>query len=354
MTQYQCNINTSNIVPLTDKSPSLEKYMKKADLVIEAVFEDLNLKRKLVQKIEEECNPQTIFATNTSAIPIASIAHEAKRPNQIIGMHYFSPVPQMQLLEIIPHVTTDDWVTATALHVGIQQSKTCIVVKDVPGFYVNRCLGPYLVEVSALLKDGVPLEKLDQAMTRFGMPVGPISLADEVGIDVTSHVATFLSNADLGDRMGGGDVSLLSNMREKGWLGKKSNQGFYTYDQKTKKKSKVINPDIQSYINSYKKQTPLKLDDSEIQNRLVCRFVNEAVKCLEDEIISDPVCGDIGMVFGTGFAPFRGGPFRYLDTFGIQAYVDMMDSFVEKYDATWFEPCQLMRDYAKEGKKFYK
>merc|ERR1719232_474737 len=154
--------------------------------------------------------------------------------------------------------------------------------------------------------------------------------------------------------MDGGDVNLLADMREKGWLGKKSNQGFYTYDAKTKKKTKGIHPDITAYIKSYQNKQALPLDISEIQNRLACRFVNEAVKCLEDEIISNPVCGDIGMVFGTGFAPFRGGPFRYLDTYGIQAYVDMMDSFVDKYDgAKWFEPCQLMRDYAKNGKKFH-
>jgi enoyl-CoA hydratase/long-chain 3-hydroxyacyl-CoA dehydrogenase len=150
-------------------------------LIIEAVFEDLNLKRRIVADMEKVTKDDCIFATNTSAIPIASIAEGAGRPHNIVGMHYFSPVPQMPLLEIIPHAGTSDATTATAFEVGTKQGKTCIVVKDVPGFYVNRCLGPFLVEVSALIKDGVPLETLDKTMKKFGMPVGPITLADEVG-----------------------------------------------------------------------------------------------------------------------------------------------------------------------------
>lgn len=349
ITQFQHNLSTSNVVGLTDKSPSLEKHFGKTDMVIEAVFEDLDLKKKIVADIENSTPEHCIFATNTSAIPIGAIAEGSKRPENIVGMHYFSPVPSMPLLEIIPHEGTSDQTTATAFDVGTKQGKTCIVVKDVPGFYVNRCLGPFLVEVSALVCDGVSLEQLDKTVRDFGMPVGPITLADEVGIDVTSHVASFLSNADLGVRMDGGDISLMENMIGKGWLGKKSGQGFYTYDKK--KKGKTISPEIQSYVNEFVKQD-LKLDKEEIQNRIISRFVNEAAKCLEDEIIADPVVGDIGLVFGTGFAPFRGGPFRYLDQVGVAGYVDMMNSFADKYGPQ-FEPCQLLKDYAATGKKFH-
>ena len=179
------------------------------------------------------------------------------------------------------------------------------------------------------------------------MPVGPIDLADNVGIDVVSKVSNFLSNADLGDRMSGGDVSLMEKMIKKGWLGKKANQGFYTY----KGKQKTISPEVQAYLNAFK-QTDLHLQEEEIQNRLISRFVNEAAKCLEDEIIKDPTVGDIGLVFGTGFAPFRGGPFRYLDTYGVNKYVGMMNGFAEKYGPQ-FEPCQLLKDYAVSGKKFH-
>ena len=184
-------------------------------------------------------------------------------------------------------------------------------------------------------------------MKNFGMPVGPITLADEVGVDVTHKVASFLSDADLGVRMSGGDVSLMANMIEKGWLGKKAGQGFYTYNGK----KKTINNEVKAYVQEFA-QRDLGLQEKDIQDRIVSRFVNEAAKCLEDEIISDPVVGDIGLVFGTGFAPFRGGPFRYLDTQGVDKYVGMMNDLADKYGGQ-FEPCQLLKDYAAEGEKFH-
>jgi enoyl-CoA hydratase / long-chain 3-hydroxyacyl-CoA dehydrogenase len=349
MTQFQHNLNTSNVVGLTDDSPSWKQHFGKADMVIEAVFEDLDLKKKIVADVESVTSDHCVFATNTSAIPIASIAQGAKRPENIIGMHYFSPVPSMPLLEIIPHSGTSETTKATAFDVGTKQGKTVITVKDVPGFYVNRCLGPFLVEVSAVIRDGVSLEKLDKSIKDFGMPVGPVTLADEVGIDVASHVAGFLSKADLGVRMDGGDISLMKNMIEKGWLGKKAGQGFYTYDKK--KKGKTINSEVRHYLKDYV-QTDLNLDEKEIQDRIISRLVNEAAKCLEDEIIDNPVVGDIGLVFGIGFAPFRGGPFRYLDQVGISQYVDRMNFFADKYGAQ-FEPCQLLKDYASTDKKFH-
>jgi len=349
ITKFKHNVNTSNVVGLTDDSSNVEKHFGNTDIVIEAVFESLDLKKKIVADIEKITPAHCIFATNTSAIPISAIAKGSKRPENIVGMYYFSPVPSMPLLEIIPHEGTSDIAMATAFDVGTKQGKTCIVVKDVPGFYVNRCLGPFLVEVSALVCDGVDLEELDSVVRAFGMPVGPVTLADEVGLDVTSHVASFLSNADLGVRMDGGNIALMENMVSKGWLGKKSGQGFYLYDKKGK--GKTISPDVKTYLKEFV-QKDLKLDKDEIQNRIISRFVNEAAKCLEDEIIADPVVGDIGLVFGTGFAPFRGGPFRYLDQIGVSGYVDMMNSFADKYGPQ-FEPCQLLKDYAATNKKFY-
>mmetsp|Transcript_26218 Transcript_26218/g.39691 ORF Transcript_26218/g.39691 Transcript_26218/m.39691 type:complete len:791 (+) Transcript_26218:113-2485(+) len=348
MTEYQYNINNSNVTPLTDDVNSWQKHFGQADLIIEAVFEDLELKKKIVADMESLTGEHCVFATNTSAIPIKSIAVGAKRPENIVGMHYFSPVPAMPLLEIIPHEGTSDSAAATAFEVGTKQGKTCILVKDVPGFYVNRCLGPFLVEVSALIRDGAQPEKLDKALKKFGMPVGPITLADEVGVDVTSHVAKFLSNADLGVRMEGGDISLMEKMIEKGWLGKKSGKGFYVYDGK----KKALNPEINDYLKGFVTQD-LNLDEKEMQDRLISRFINEAAKCLEDEIIENPVVGDIGLVFGTGFAPFRGGPFRYIDQIGADNFVGMMNGFADKYGPQ-FEPCQLLKDYAGSGKKFFK
>lgn len=347
MSKYQYNLNRSNVTGLTDEMPNWEQHFAHADMVIEAVFEDLTLKKKIVADMERVTPEHCIFASNTSAIPISSIAEGARRPEQIIGMHYFSPVPSMPLLEIIPHSGTNESTIATAFEVGSKQGKTCIIVKDVPGFYVNRCLGPFLVEVSALVRDGVPLEKLDKAVKNFGMPVGPITLADNVGIDVTSHVANFLSKADLGVRMEGGDVSLMSTMIEKGWLGKKSGQGFYTY----KGKKSTISPEVQAFVKSFATRD-LKLDEKAIQDRIIGRFVNEAAKCVEDEIIENPMVGDIGLVFGTGFAPFRGGPFRYLDQIGVGNFVDQMNRLADEYGPQ-FEPCQLLKDHAKTNKRFH-
>jgi enoyl-CoA hydratase/long-chain 3-hydroxyacyl-CoA dehydrogenase len=349
MTEYQYNINVSNVTPLTDDVASWKKHFGHADLIIEAVFEDLNLKKKIVADMEAATPSHCVFATNTSAIPIARIAEGAKRPENIIGMHYFSPVPSMPLLEIIPHAGTSDTTKATAFEVGTKQGKTCIVVKDVPGFYVNRCLGPFLIEVSALIRDGAPLEQLDKALKKFGMPVGPITLADEVGLDVISHVAKFLANADLGVRMEGGDVKLMENMIEKGWLGKKSGKGFYVHGKG--KGKKTVNPEFAAYLKPFLAENK-NLSDQDMQDRLISRFVNEAVKCLEDEIIENPVVGDIGLVFGTGFAPFRGGPFRFIDQVGADKYVDMMNRLADTCGPQ-FEPCQLLKDHAASGKKFH-
>ncbi len=181
------------------------------------------------------------------------------------------------------------------------------------------------------------------------MPVGCLTLADNVGLDVATKVATFLANADLGVRMEGGDIAIMEKMMEKGWLGKKTGNGFYTYDKKGKKKG--VNPEVEAFVRQYIDED-LNLDGQEIQDRIISRIVNEAAKCLEDEIISDPVVGDIGLVFGTGFAPFHGGPFRYLDTVGVDKYVGMMEGFANKYGPQ-FEPCQILKDYAGAGKKFH-
>jgi len=297
----------------------------------------------------ENLTPENcVFATHNSGIPIKSIAVGARRPENIVGMHYFSPVPAMPLLEIIPHDGTSNIASATAFEVGTKQGKTCILVKDVPGFYVNRCLGPFLVEVSSLIRDGVPPQKLDKALKKFGMPVGPVTLADEVGIDVVTHVAKFLSNADLGVRMEGGDISIMEGMIGKGWLGKKNGKGFFSYNGK----KKILNPEINDYLKIFVTQD-LQLSEKEIQDRLMSRFINEAAKCLEDDIIENAVVGDIGLVFGTGFAPFRGGPFRYIDQVGIDNFVGMMNGFADKYGPQ-FEPCQLLKDFAASNKKFHK
>jgi len=180
MSKFDYDTVTSRVFPLSDDSSSWSKHFNKVDLVIEAVFEDIGLKHKVIKQVEEFLPEHAVFASNTSAIPIARLAEASKRPENVIGMHYFSPATQMPLLEIIPHAGTSKEAAARAFDVGKKQGKTVIFVKDVAGFYVNRCLGPYLDETSALMQQGAGLEALDKAIKSYGMPVGPITLADEV------------------------------------------------------------------------------------------------------------------------------------------------------------------------------
>jgi 3-hydroxyacyl-CoA dehydrogenase/enoyl-CoA hydratase/3-hydroxybutyryl-CoA epimerase len=314
------------------------------DLVIEAVFEDLAVKQQMLSDIETFDNPDIIFASNTSSIPIKDIAEKAKRPENVIGMHYFSPVEKMPLLEIIKHSGTSEQTIATAVEFGRKQGKTVIVVDDGAGFYVNRILVPYVNAAMQLGLEGVAFDKIDKALTRFGFPVGPIKLLDEVGIDIGSKIQPILEKA-FGERMKSSGVQemLIANKR----LGKKVKKGFYNY---TEKQKNTIDESVYEELNIHQKND---MDEKTIVERCLYPMLNEASYCLAEGIIQSPRDGDIGAIFGIGFPPFLGGPFRYMESIGIDTIVNTLID-LKQHHGEQYKPSDFLTKLKDHKSTFYK
>jgi 3-hydroxyacyl-CoA dehydrogenase/enoyl-CoA hydratase/3-hydroxybutyryl-CoA epimerase len=315
---------------------------ERVDLLVEAVFEDLALKQEMV-KAFEAVNPRGIFASNTSSIPIARIAEASRRPEGVLGMHYFSPVHKMPLLEVIVTEKTAHEVTATAVALGKKQGKTVIVVRDGPGFYTSRILAPYMNEAAQLLVEGAAIEEIDRALVDFGFPVGPIVLLDEVGIDVAAKVAKIMHQA-FGERMGAPEA--LGKVVEAGRLGRKSRKGFYTYDGRQKRVDSAV---YQLLPGGRSRKT---FDRAEIAERVSLQMVNEAIRCLGEGILRSARDGDVGAIFGLGFPPFLGGPFRWADAMGTRALLEKIQRLESIFGAR-FEPAPLLVEHGKAGRPFH-
>jgi len=313
-----------------------------ADLVVEAIVENLDIKRSVLSELEEHVSKNTIIASNTSSLLIDDMATALKNKKRFVGMHFFNPVHRMPLVEVVRGKETSNAAVATVYALCKRAGKTPIVVNDGPGFLVNRLLLPYMVEAISLLEEGHSLLNLDRIMRQFGMPMGPIELFDEVGLDVAYKVAKILE-ASMGDRMAESD--LLPKLVEGKRLGKKTALGFYKYD----KNKKIFDPEVEKLITL---KTKTIMSDDDIQKRMVFPMINEAARCLRDGIASNPRDVDLGMVFGTGFAPFRGGLLKYADSIGLDTVIKGLTEFEKKFGAR-FKPSEALLDRAKSG-GFYK
>ncbi len=317
---------------------------KRCDLVIEAVFESLELKQQMVADIEKTCDGNAIFASNTSSIPITDIAAKARYPERVIGLHYFSPVEKMPLLEIIKTDKTSAEVIATSVEFGKQQGKTVIVVKDGTGFYTSRILAPFVNEAGHILSEGVAVDRIDRALKNAGFPVGPITLLDEVGIDVGTKIAPILAEA-FGDRML--PPKLFEKLQQDDRKGKKNKRGFYDYS--SDKGKRQVDQSIYALLGV---QPNNMMSEQDIVERCLLQMVNESVLCLQEGILNSARDGDIGAIFGLGFPPFSGGPFRYVDAQGVNTIVDKLKQLESQFGER-FAPAKMLVEMAEKGTNFY-
>jgi 3-hydroxyacyl-CoA dehydrogenase/enoyl-CoA hydratase/3-hydroxybutyryl-CoA epimerase len=294
--------------------------------------------------------PGLIFASNTSSIPIGKLAEASRRPENVVGMHFFSPVAKMPLLEVIRHPGTSEETLATIVELGRTMGKTVIVVGDGPGFFTSRVLGTMLNEASWMLTEGAAVDRVDTAMTRWGWPVGPFALMDEVGLDVGAHVGEVMREA-LGERVAPPPV--FQRMIDDRRLGRKAKRGFYLYiekDGKGKGKTgKKVDPAVYPLLGWRESPIP----DEEIVERCWLQMLNETARCMEEGIITNPADVDIGVIFGFGFPPFRGGLLREADRQGLRWVADKLEGYADRHGER-LRPATLLREMARQGERFYK
>jgi len=326
-------------------APTLEdRGLALADLVVEAVVEDLATKQKVLSSAEERIGERAVFASNTSSIPITQIAAKALRPERVVGLHFFNPVHRMPLVEVIAGERSSPEAVATVHRFAVDLGKTPVIVRDSPGFLVNRILMPYLNEAMRLLSDGMRIEAVDAAATGFGMPVGPFTLLDQVGLDTAHHVSQVL-HAAFGSRIGP-TTPILAALVDAGRSGAKSESGFYHY-----RHGRRAGVDRKVYALAHV-PGPRSLPVETIQERLVLAMLNEAAICLEDGVVREPREVDVAMVLGTGFPAFRGGLLRHADALGIAVVVDRLSRLADAQGER-FRPAALLREMVREQRRFY-
>jgi 3-hydroxyacyl-CoA dehydrogenase/enoyl-CoA hydratase/3-hydroxybutyryl-CoA epimerase len=321
---------------------AVETPLGSIDLVIEAAVEKMDLKKQIFARLDDIAPPHALLATNTSALSITELAAAVKHAGRVAGIHFFNPVHRMPLVEVITGEATSPETAAAAVRFVQKIGKMPVLVRDSPGFLVNRILLPYLVEAGELFAHGAAIDEVDAAMLDFGMPMGPLRLIDEVGLDVAEDVAATLAAAFPGHMH---LPAVIGRMLAAGLLGKKSGRGFYLHE----KGKAEPNPDAVKYREPGAASGP---DRMAMQRRMVLLMVNEAARCLEEKVVAEPADVDFGMILGTGFAPFRGGPLRYADALGPAMIANALNEDAARSGAH-FTPCQLLQELAQTNGKFY-
>jgi len=318
---------------------AIEVPLARIDLVIEAAVEKMDVKKTIFRRLDEQVRDDVLLATNTSALSISELAASTKHPHRVIGIHFFNPVHRMQLVEVVTGRDTAPETAQRALRFVQRIGKLPVLVKDSPGFLVNRILLPYLTEAARLFERGTPADEIDAAMLDFGMPMGPLRLIDEVGVDIAADVAATLSAAFPARMTVPG---ILGKLGAVGALGRKTGKGFYVH---AKNGEPVVNRDVTPPMAA-------PISREELARRMSLLMVNEAALCLQEGIAETPGDVDFAMVMGTGFAPFRGGPLRHADALGVGHVVEELSRFAGSA-GPHYQPCALLTDMAQNAKRFY-
>src|SRR5262252_2613808 len=334
--------------------------LRDVQFVIEATSEKMEIKREVFRELAMEAGPKTIVATNTSALPVSELADVTVSPEHVIGLHFFNPVSRMKLVEVVVAKQTSEETRDRSLAFVRQIAKVPVIVRDSPGFLVNRVLFPYLLDAAELFESGLDAEQMDNALVKWGMPMGPLRLIDEIGVDITIDIGNTLEKA-YGQRDHVSAVLLW--LRDQGTLGRKTGAGFYKYEGKKQMPNESLaqwrrglhgepegagGPNIPPDLH---RDPRLRLNEEGLAHRLIFLMVNEAARCVEENVVDSPEDADYGMILGTGFAPFRGGPLRFGEHFGLKKVVDELERLAQSEEK--FTPCEILKKHARDGSKFY-
>jgi 3-hydroxyacyl-CoA dehydrogenase/enoyl-CoA hydratase/3-hydroxybutyryl-CoA epimerase len=334
--------------------------LRDVQFVIEATSEKMEIKKEVFRELAMEAGPKTVVATNTSALPVSELADMTVSPEHVIGLHFFNPVSRMKLVEVVIAKQTSDETRDRSLSFVRQIGKRPVVVRDSPGFLVNRVLFPYLLEAAELFESGVDAEQIDRALMEWGMPMGPLRLIDEIGVDITIDIGNTLEKA-YGQR--DHVAAVLLWLRDQKMLGRKTGAGFYKYEGRRQTPNDSLvqwrrglhgepegaeGPDIPPASD---RDSRLRLNEEELTHRLIFLMVNEAARCVEEGVVGSPEDADYGMILGTGFAPFRGGPLRFAEHFGLKEIVEELERLARTEEK--FTPCEILKKHARDGTKFY-